>query len=393
LAVADCDCRSHPCARCCWQPEVDVETAAREQLVEHAVVWSHPLCTVCHQSLPENEGMACDRCLQRTREHLAGVALMYDELPQHLSLIGSGGYDRGPRASSDGRPLPGGDVLVLLGKGSEGLDEDGLTTRDGDPMSVAYELGWWEQDWREFRDDPAPAAGPRSARAEVHSALRYLEIHSRWAATSHPGFDAFAADLRRLHARLEAATGRSARRLVAEAECFDCGGDLERKLREEDRARCGHHLPDFPPDRATPLGIRFTLEERRAWYDEQVELVEQAHGRCQQGGFEDQWTCSRCGRVYAWERYLLALQMHLRAHPAQGWSLPEHVGLTLGVSAKTVRTWANRGRVASACLIGDRRVRVWYPEVAEIVEQRRESERKAAERRAAAGREDEQRAS
>jgi hypothetical protein len=257
---------------------------------------------------------------------------MYDELPQHLSLVGSSTYDRGPRGASDGRALPGGDVLALLGRGSEGLDEDGTTSKDGDPTSVAYELGWWEQDWRQRRGDAPSDGRPRSARAEVRDAVRYLEVHSRWAATSHPGFDQYAADLRRLHRRLEAATGRLAPRHVAEAECFDCGGDLERKLTEH--------------------------------------------------GYADQWTCARCGRVYAWERYLLALRMHLRAHPAQGWSLPEHVGLTLGVRAQRVRNWADRQRVSSACLVGDQRLRVWYPEVAELVERIREAERQAAERAA-----------
>jgi hypothetical protein len=369
------------CARCDWQPDPTeaVVGSARDQLAQHAAAAGHPLCIIDGRSLQPDETQTCTRCLHRAREQLSGIRTMFDELPAHLRTVGNGWSSGGPRGGSDGRPLPGGDVLALLGRGSAGLSEDSETTRDDDPTSVAFELGWWEAEWRELRGDAAHLGSPRSASREVRDAVAYLARHDGWAARNHPGFDEYAADLRRLHGRLERATGRAGRRQVAEAECFDCGGDLVRQLKNG--TRCGHVLPPFPPEAVVPLGIRFTIDERRRLHAWQLERWERAHGRCEQGGFEDQWTCSRCGALYDWTRYLQALRAHLQAHPAQGWSLPEHVGVTLGVNPKTVRTWARRGLVAAACLVGDRRLRVWFPQVAEEHERRLEAERRRVERR------------
>lgn len=327
--MTGCDCASHVCARCCWQPTGD--GPVRDQLHEHAADSGHPLCLICHRSLPDDQPQTCSRCLGRTQSLLSGIRTMFDELPQHLRTVSSGSWGLGGRGGGDGRPLPGGDVLALMGRGSEGLAETGETSKTSDPTSVAYELGWWANTWAEVRRDPPPVADDWPAGRQVRAAASYLARHDRWAASSHNGFDDYAHDLRRLHGRLEVATGRSGRRAVAEAECFDCGGDLERQLDEET-------------------------------------------------GYADHWTCQRCAARYDWPRYLLALRAHLSAHPAQGWSLPEHVALTLDASAKTIRSWAHRGVVAAACLVGDRRVRVWFPEVAEQVERRREVERRRAER-------------
>jgi hypothetical protein len=324
------------CARCDWQPD-PVEAvfgSARDQLGHHAETAGHPLCLVCHRSLPAQDRQTCEKCLTRAREQLAGISLMYDELPKHLRIVTGSNWGQGSRGGSDGRPLPGGDVLALLGPGHEGLREDGLTSRDSDPVSVAYELSWWAEEWQDTRGERATDARPRNVRAVVRQSVGYLERHARWAAEHHPGFARYATDLRQLHSRLEHATGRAGRREIAEAECFDCGGNLIHALDE----KVGYDL--------------------------------------------DAWTCQRCGSTYDWNRYLLALRAHLQAHPAQGWSLPEHVALTLGASAKTVRSWASRGVVAAACLVGDRRLRVWFPEVAAEHERRLEAERRRAERNA-----------
>lgn len=330
--MTDCDCRSHTCNRCCWQPEQD--RPVREQLLEHSDDSGHPLCQICRRSLPGTLPRTCHRCLGRAQSLLSGIRTMFDELPAHLRTVGSGSWAVGSRGGSDGRPLPGGDVLALMGRGSQGLAETGLTSKDGDPTSVAYELGWWANTWAEQRQDPKPVADDWPARRQVRAAAGYLARHDGWAASNCDGFEDYLHDLRRLHGRLETATGRGGARQVAEAECFDCGGDLVRQLDEET-------------------------------------------------GYADDWTCERCGARYDWQRYLLALRAHLHAHPAAGWSLPEHVALTVGASAKTIRTWASRGAVAAACMVGDRRLRVWFPEVAERVERIREAERRREERQQA----------
>jgi hypothetical protein len=244
----------HGCARCPW-------VAGEESAAEHAAAFGHPLCTVCGRSLPSGEGMACDGCLVRVRERLSGIVLMFDELPRHLTRVGSGGRGRGCRGGGDGRPLPGGDVLALLAPGSEGLAEDGETTRDDDPVSVAYELAWWERDWREERGELA-FTRTRTTRRMVHDAAAYLERRSRWAATSHLGFDEFAEDLRRLHGRLERATGRYRSPSRVGADCFDCGGPLLREVHdglEDLDATCQVCRVRYSPQRYT-LALRLAAE-------------------------------------------------------------------------------------------------------------------------------------
>ncbi len=139
------------CARCDWQSDGD--TPPLDQLAEHALNSGHPLCPCCRWSLTDTDPQyGCERCLATAQAHLAGIALMYDELPTHLGHV-RGQALGGQRGGTDGPPLPGGDVLVLLGPGSQGLAEDGTTTRDADPTSVAFELGFWAKDWRETRGE------------------------------------------------------------------------------------------------------------------------------------------------------------------------------------------------------------------------------------------------
>ncbi len=251
------------CLRCDFRSD-PAEDSPADQLGQHALDTGHRLCTVCTRSLAEHDpAMACERCLTRTREQLASVLMLYTELPSHLGHARSQVYDRGRAGGSDGRPLPGGDVLVLLGGGSEGLAEDGETSRDSDVSSVAYELHWWQLDWQERRGD-TPDPRPRSNRTIVHHASRYLDTRARWAAQQHPGFDEFASDVRRLHAALERATARVRTAAKANAQCFDCGGDLVRLVNEagleEDRVTCAQCHETYDPARYA-LALKAKVEE------------------------------------------------------------------------------------------------------------------------------------
>ncbi len=67
----------------------------------------------------------------------------------------------------------------------------------------------------------------------VPALAAYLEVHARWAANNHDAFGEFAADVRRLHDRLERATGRVRKPAKAGASCFDCGGDLVRPVTDQ----------------------------------------------------------------------------------------------------------------------------------------------------------------
>lgn len=336
------------CARCPWQPdpyELDVDglpVGEALQLEVHAVAAGHPLCAVCGtRSLEVHERQSCERCLARAQEHLAGIGFMYDELPAHLALLRGQALSGDRPGSADGRPLPGGDALVLLGPGSEGLAEDGVTSRAGDATSVAWELSWWEEEWRDARDEWV-ARGARSARAVVRGALGYLETRMRWAATSHPGFAEFAGDLRLLHGRLERATGRVRRPSTANASCFGCGGRLVHQLREV--ATTGT-LPDWHWWLPGAVGPLPALE-----LPEAIGLVE-----------EDEVTCDRCGRTYDGPRYLLALRGAVEA--ASRLEVEGVLFVTVEIAAQeversrnTVKKWAVEGSVRQVQSVGRRMV-------------------------------------
>lgn len=231
--------------QCDWRATRDEDDAAAispdAQLALHAIESGHPLCIVCYRSLTHAETQTCERCITEAQTNLSGIRTLYDELPRHLRTVGSTIYGGGPGAS-DGRPLPGGDALALLGPGSDGLDEDGSTTRDGDPVSVAYELAWWERDWRQTRNETYDDTTPRSSGRVVRAAVGYLERYTRWAAVSHHGFHEYARDIRNLHVRLEVATARVRRPAPVSTGCFFCRGQLVRKIAatglEEETVTC-----------------------------------------------------------------------------------------------------------------------------------------------------------
>lgn len=296
------------CARCDWtEPGT---------LAEHAADTGHWLCG-CGRSLAETDPrMACETCLTATRSHLAGIVLMWQELPAHLRTV-AGTALGGLRGGSDGHPLPGGQVLSLLGPGSagtsarkltrtdvaRGLDgrEHGIDNQPEDTPSVAWVLATWEDDLRHSRSDEPAMSGTSTSRV-VQDAARYLEVHARWAANNHPAFDEFASDLRSLHVRLETATHRLRRPTRLGADCFDCGGDLIRRV---------------------------------------VDGLEEEHA-----------TCTVCHEQYEPGRYTLALKA-----AAEGaarvtfdgipYATPAALATDLGRSEHTIRSWAQRGQVRS----------------------------------------------
>jgi hypothetical protein len=381
------------CSRCDFRTSADSDLSGRDQLLEHADVSGHQVCGCCRRSLNVEEVRTCELCLTESRSLLAGVVVLWEQLDHHLGRIRGQALTGAPGWSEE-RALPGGDALVLAGPGSGGQAGRRLTMgelRDGlvqnldgrehaadnlpkDPVSVAQVLTSWEDDWRHTFRQPASLLPASSTTRVVHAAQHYLQVHGRRAAGEHPVFDEYLADLQQLHGALERATGNDQRRVTAEAECFGCGaGSLVREVRE---GRPCHHdtatLPRFPSEWEldedgrlilTEKGkpIRVPTGERREQYEAALELWEKAHSRCQeQGGYADVWTCQRagCGETYDWRRYLRAVRAKVRGTPAGDWSLPAHVALLMDVPVQTVLTWAKRGVVATACVVGDRRMRV-----------------------------------
>ncbi len=379
------------CARCDWRP--DVEQPTREQLAAHAVAAAHPLCVVCTRSLHRAEPRVCELCISYVQQLLAGILLLWAELHGHRRTIRTGQYDETRPVSRD-KPLLGGDVLLLLGPGSNGTSarrlspaeirkgmtgrEHGVDNQPTDGASVAQVLTSWEDSWRRVWEEPAADTGERLS-SIIRSAASYLERRTRAAANGdsrldpQPEFDAYVHELAELHGQLERVTHQDRRPAVAEADCFTCAGRLERHWREAQA--CGHTPPRHPPKRLTWLGVSFTREEQARWREQLLVDFAEQHGRCEQGGFEDVWRCNRCHRVYEWHEYLFAVQAKLREQPSQGWSLPEHAAMVLDVPVDTIRSWIKRGQIAVACVVAkpkrDRRMRVWWPEVAERVKARK----------------------
>lgn len=308
------------CSRCDWQPDPDADTSRHEQLAQHALDASHPLCSCCGRSLAQDDpAMACESCLAETRGVLSGIVTMWAELPRHLGHARAQRYDGGPRGGEE-HHLPGGTVFALLAPGSAGgaprrltpLDvERGLDGREHrvdnqpeDTPSVAFALTQWEDDWRHVRGDDSSDLPPSSTAAVVRAAAHYLEVHARWAANQHPAFDEFADDLRALHTRLEVATHRRRTPTRAGASCFDCGGDLVRQV---------------DPD---------------------------------SGLEDDHVTCGTCRRQYDPAAYRMALKAAADdasqvEHEGERWATPARLARELDRPERTLRTWHHRELVRS----------------------------------------------
>lgn len=229
------------------------------------------LCGTCRHRLGRDEAATCRACVADVRAHLGAVQAAYELLPALLDGLGSNAPQPG-RGRATERPMPGGDVLVLLAAGSNALaalrrlreaeqagrvhEEPawGADDRGNDAPSVAFELARWAQDWALVRGEPAPVA-------DVATSLGWLRNRLPWAGAHHRGFAEFALDVKRLRRHLERVTGLEDRPERAGVPCFDCRGDLER-----------------------PYG---------------------------RSGRADDWTCRRCRRAYDQASYLLAVRASL----------------------------------------------------------------------------------
>ena len=278
------------CRRCDWRTQTDTPDQARANLTDHATASGHPLCIICGTSLHPDENQTCAKCVARTRGHLAGILTLFALLPAHLGQLTGRDYARAPKSTEDEFALPGGTVLGMLAAGSS---HHGPDERDSDPESVAHTLGSWEDDWRSVRKEPA-APGPDM----VQTAHDYLMVRLSWAGQHHPAFDEFAADLRRVHRRLELVTAEDRPTERAPVKCFDCGqARLEREYRDP---RPCPHVP--PPSAGQPQHEYAAF--LRSWRAAHV---------CEQGGRVDVWSCRVCGRTYRPEEYRLAVVARLQA--------------------------------------------------------------------------------
>jgi hypothetical protein len=297
------------CRRCDFV--TDPDSPAREQLAAHAADSGHPLCICCHRSLADTDpALVCESDITEARSLLSGIVAMFCEAPSHLGHLHPIAYGSS-HGGGDGRPLLGGDALVLLSGGSEGLSEDPATSRQGDPMPVSFLLEWWAKTWATEQGDFIKF-GHTPSRV-VARASGYLERRARWAANSHLGFEKFLADLKRTHSELERVTGRDLPTEKANADCFDCGGDLVRVV-----------------DPATGLST-------------------------------ENVSCRRCHASYDPQRYALALRAAWESKAE--WVSLREAARAARVSVDHVKKWVQRGHVAAACPVEGGVQQVWWPDV------------------------------
>lgn len=381
------------CARCDWAADTESDEPPRVQAIAHATSAGHPLCTVCSRSLDDFEPVVCERCLTRSQRHLREVVEQCALLPAELM------HDHAD------------DALVLLGPGSDGMASRDMTRHEWraqagaskhplglpgrehradnkptDGTSAAFVLDSWARDWQTTRSESTPS-GP----VTLLGAAGYLERRMRAAANGdpqrdpHPAFADFAHELADLLEEIEHAGMRDDHPERAPVACFDCGSSksLRRDYRPPDP--CEHRRPAFPPsedDEGNPV----PLAARRARHEAEVKFWRGAHARCDQGGLTDRWTCRVCDREYTDAEYMLALADSMRDVAAsRGWGLPWEVAASLGISVKTVRTWVERQKVASACSVETQRLIVWWPDARDAARNRaaRAARRSAAKQRAA----------
>jgi len=354
------------CARCDYTGD----------LTQHALDTGHPVCYVCNRrSLTIHERQTCATCIARTRADLADIETLHARLDPYLiesRFPANSGAEKTSGSQED--LLLGGDALAMVAPGGTGSPTSRRivsTTRetepikypefgnhpayvrgvvhsiagrehvadelDYDPHSVSGLLAIHEDDWRhQLRH---PAAGPPS----VTSSVAYLTSQLDRMAQAYSEFDTFADDINKLRLRLKTAIGLS-EQPVRGADCFDCGNPLVRRYRYK-----GDGLK--PPFKET-------------------------HGP----GLEDHYTCERCDRVYTQAEYMLAVRSHHGDQPVGVWRPVAVAAWLVGRPFQTLHTWLRDPSIpiAAACLVRERRIVVWMPDVTELDRRTGRRQRKEA---------------
>lgn len=298
-------------------------------------------CTVCTRHLDVAEVHSCVACRGQARRDALAILELAVLLPPHALHAGR---DAHLVAADD---IPGGDALVLMSRGSQGLAEDGYTRVSLPTDPPSWTFGWWEAQIREARGlEPAvwmPTNRRRPARTITQASAFLLgtaDVPGQldWAASSFAAFHVLAGDLDTTRRRLEELlyAGDAAAQGVA---CFTCGHTLEREYRDPKPCKCGPrprggHMPSHQPEDRCCLGCA----EAMRW--------ELAHSNCDQGGnahIEDHyagWHCPRCKRAYSSGEYGLAVKA-LADEKTEWARIDDAVRLT-GLSRGSIQGWASK---------------------------------------------------
>lgn len=280
-------------------------------------------CRLCYDEHIPEAHQTCPTCVNAVRSDLNAIPDLVDQLE-----------DQAVNGAPDGRPLamaaiPGGDAMVLMGAGSDGVSSIREVTswrdihaadheRVGDPEPPLSLLASWEDDWRNvfgFRHGP---------RATIQGCVAWLTEHLHTAAQTHDAFDEFAQQVAGCRSRLESVLGHGTGDQKG-AACIWCQATLVRRARErKERDQCDGHADTF--------GGRSCTYPRQS-------------GCCDRGGvdLDGEWHCPRCRRRYDPERYDRATKAAYIFH-AEELSAPE-MAARFSIPAGTIRVWANRGLV------------------------------------------------
>jgi hypothetical protein len=227
-------------------------------------------------------------------------------------------------------------------------------------------LASWEDFWRvDFGD---PVGPPATLAGTVGYLMGNLDSGHR-AAARHHAFDEFAFDVRRLRAMVRHAASLADEPVEAPAECFDCGQPL---LRTYAQAAVPADKRSNRARRAAGAVLTVTRRQRAAERSYGLHRlspwplgVARAQAKAARAGsagegLVDTWTCSWCRRVYTQTEYFVGLRV-----ATSSWVSVPLAAKATRLSVRTVRAWATRLLVASACRVTDRAVVVWWPDVSD----------------------------
>jgi hypothetical protein len=211
---------------------------------------TEPHCRVCGRTHADG---TCAECLAEARDDLSAIAVRCGALSAevlHRGIHSEAMTLLGPAAD----PEAWGHMTASVKVGR--LPADYLAHADGE-LHPLFVLGTWDMVWRaELEHDEAGAL-------TLHGAVDYLDRQMTYmAGYEHSPFEDFARDLRRCLAHIERVLHDQRQGDRANVGCFECGGDLERRLTEGQ-------------------------------------------------GFEDFWTCRGCRRRYTQAEYNFALRAKL----------------------------------------------------------------------------------
>lgn len=206
------------------------------------------------------EQLTCPDCVGQAREHLRGIVTRVAEIPDEAVTKGidseAAMLDSAPADPAAWRQRR----RYGYRDGTEVRTKDGGFVGEDHPLWV---LGTWDLLVTEHYGHK------RTKRITLERARDYLAANlTDLAQDPDFPFSDLAGDLRRCHGHLEDVLHDQARGDIANVGCFECSGDLERKLTDQ--------------------------------------------------GFDDHWTCQRCRRRYTYAEYNFALRASLEEAQVEG---------------------------------------------------------------------------